>query len=187
MAGPRKGDTTKRNAGLAKKAEVAAQKAAVQAARDEAAEEENGGLAPRAVVKVRQSLPTPHRLGATREVEDEKKADQARKKAEREALLAAEEQSLPGRSTPKKSKAAVKKTRGPDLSQLDDLDSNRSLPSLNASGIDNALDALTLPPAPPMTPRSSATRKGDTPPPTPNTRSAALPRWSRTAQGPACD
>lgn len=40
MAGPRKGDTSKRNAGLAKKAEVAAQKAAVQAARDEAAEEE---------------------------------------------------------------------------------------------------------------------------------------------------
>lgn len=79
-----------------------------------------------------------------RDVEDEKKADQARKKAERDALLAAEEQSLPGRSTPKKSKSAVKKTRGPDLSQLDDLDSNRSLPSLNASGIDNALDALTL-------------------------------------------
>ena len=79
-----------------------------------------------------------------REVEQEKKADLARKKAEREALLAAEEQSLPSRSTPKKSKTAVKKARGPDLSQFDDIASDHALPSLNASGIDNALDALTI-------------------------------------------
>ncbi|PKS09033.1 hypothetical protein jhhlp_003646 [Lomentospora prolificans] len=130
MAGPRKGDTSKRAAGLAKKAEVAAQKAAVQAAKDEAAEEEK--------------WKTGAKNSRKKEVEQEKKADLARKKAEREALLAAEEQSLPSRSTPKKSKTAVKKARGPDLSQFDDIASDHALPSLNASGIDNALDALTI-------------------------------------------
>lgn len=77
-----------------------------------------------------------------REAEAEKKAEAARKKAEREALLAEEEKNTPGRSAPKNSKAAVKKTRGLDLSQLDD--NGGSLSTLNASGIDNALDALSL-------------------------------------------
>lgn len=56
-------------------------------------------------------------------------------------MLKEEEASTPGRSTPKNAKTAVKKTRGLDLSQLDG-DSKPS--ALNASGIDNALDALTL-------------------------------------------
>jgi hypothetical protein len=56
--------------------------------------------------------------------------------------LADEEASTPGRPQPKNSKAAVKKTRGLDLSQLDN-DSD-PLSALNASGIDNALDALSL-------------------------------------------
>jgi hypothetical protein len=76
----------------------------------------------------------------TREAEAEKKAELARKKAEREALLAEEEKNTPGRSAPKNSKAAPKKTRGLDLSQLE----GTGLPALNASGIDNALDALSL-------------------------------------------
>lgn len=80
---------------------------------------------------------------ATREAEAAKKAEQARKKAEKEALLAEEEKNNPGRSAPKNSKTAVKKTRGLDLSQLDD-DSGGPLAALNASGIDNALDALSL-------------------------------------------
>jgi hypothetical protein len=45
-----------------------------------------------------------------------------------------------GRAEPKKSKAPVKKSRGLDLSQLD----GDSPSSLSASGIDNALDALSL-------------------------------------------
>jgi len=57
-------------------------------------------------------------------------------------LLAEEEKNNPGRSAPKNSKTAVKKTRGTlDLSQLDD---DGPLSALSASGIDNALDALSL-------------------------------------------
>lgn len=78
----------------------------------------------------------PHR----REAEDQKKAEAARKKAEKDALLAAEEKDA--RATPKNSKTATKKTRGLDLSQLDA--PTTSHPALNATGIDNALDALSL-------------------------------------------
>ena len=41
-------------------------------------------------------------------------------------------------------KTAVKKTKGLDLSSLDDDTSKSSKPALNATGIDNALDALSL-------------------------------------------
>ena len=83
-----------------------------------------------------------------REAEAAKKAEQARKKAEKDALLAEDEKNTPGRASgPKNSKTAVKKTRGLDLSQLDDDHSGSkggSLSALSASGIDNALDALSL-------------------------------------------
>ncbi|KAJ4300340.1 hypothetical protein N0V88_003013 [Collariella sp. IMI 366227] len=79
---------------------------------------------------------------AKKEAEAAKKTELARKKAEREALLAEEEKSNPGRSAPKNAKAAVKKTRGLDLSQLDN--DGSGLAALSASGIDNALDALSL-------------------------------------------
>lgn len=85
-----------------------------------------------------------------REAEAAKKAEQARKKAEKDALMAEDERNTPGRAAPKNSKAAPKKTasRGLDLSQLDgDGGSSSSaggLSALNASGIDNALDALSL-------------------------------------------
>lgn len=75
-----------------------------------------------------------------REAEAAKKAELAKKKAEKDALLKEEEASTGGRAEPKKSKAPVKKSRGLDLSQLD----SDSPSSLNASGIDNALDALSL-------------------------------------------
>jgi hypothetical protein len=57
-------------------------------------------------------------------------------------MLAAEEASQ--RATPKgaKAKTAQKKTRGLDLSQLDEPSAKGA--TLNASGIDNALDALSL-------------------------------------------
>jgi hypothetical protein len=76
-----------------------------------------------------------------REAEAAKKAEQARKKAEKDALLAEEEAGA--RATPKNPKQAVKKTRGLDLSQLEDT-GNKSVAALNATGIDNALDALSL-------------------------------------------
>lgn len=80
-----------------------------------------------------------------REDADAKKADAARKKAEREALLAAEEASQPAKGKGAGAKSAQKKTRGLDLAQLDDSPSeSKKASSLNASGIDNALDALSL-------------------------------------------
>jgi len=80
-----------------------------------------------------------------REEAEAKKQEAARKKAEKDALLAEEEKDA--RATPKNSKTAVKKTKGLDLSQLDaDVgpSSSKGKPSLNATGIDNALDALSL-------------------------------------------
>lgn len=79
-----------------------------------------------------------------REAEAAKKAEQARKKAERDALLEAEEKSNPGRSAPKNAKTAVKKTRGLDLSQLDDDGGSKKAPGIVATNIDDALDALGL-------------------------------------------
>lgn len=59
-------------------------------------------------------------------------------------MLAAEERDT--RATPKNAKTAVKKTKGIDLSQLES-DGPSKMPeklALNATGIDNALDALSL-------------------------------------------
>lgn len=73
-----------------------------------------------------------------------KKADAARKKAERDAMLAAEEASQPSKAKGAGAKTAQKKSRGLDLGQLDDAPSGKGASALNASGIDNALDALSL-------------------------------------------
>lgn len=87
-------------------------------------------------------------LFVIREEEAAKKAEAARKKAEREALLAEEEKNTPGRSAPKNAKSAQKKTRGIDdaLGGLDGGEpaEGRKLATLNASGLDNALDALAI-------------------------------------------
>ena len=98
----------------------------------------------------RHARATPHQpisvanVHATREAEAAKKAEQARKKAEKDALLAAEEKDA--RPAPKNSKQAVKKTvsKGLDLSQLDEGGPSAGPSALNATGIDNALDALSL-------------------------------------------
>ena len=58
--------------------------------------------------------------------------------------MAEEEASTPGRTQPKNTKTAVKKSKGLDLSQLEGTASDGPLAALNASGIDNALDALSL-------------------------------------------
>lgn len=75
---------------------------------------------------------------------ESKKAEAARKKADRDALLAEEEASQPSKGKGAGAKTAQKKTRGLDLSQLDDSFSSQKSSALNASGIDNALDALSL-------------------------------------------
>lgn len=80
------------------------------------------------------------RLTYDSEAASEKAAEAARKKAEKEALLREEEASMP--SKPKgKAPKAEKKPRGIDAA-LGSLDGNPS--ALNASGIDNALDALDI-------------------------------------------
>jgi len=82
---------------------------------------------------------------ANREAEAAKKAEQARKKAEKDAILAEEEKEA--RVAPKNTKQAVKKaekSKGLDLSQLDEDGDSKKATALNATGIDNALDALSL-------------------------------------------
>ena len=82
----------------------------------------------------------------SREEAEAKKADAARKKAEKDALLAEEERNAPSKPKGANAKTATKKTRGLDLSQLEssDIPSSKAAPALNASGIENALDALGL-------------------------------------------
>lgn len=58
-------------------------------------------------------------------------------------MLAEEEASQPSKAKGAGAKTAQKKSRGLDLGQLDDTPSGKP-GSLNASGIDNALDALSL-------------------------------------------
>ncbi|KAL0944384.1 uncharacterized protein CTRU02_202271 [Colletotrichum truncatum] len=129
MAGKKgAGENSKKVAGNARKAEAAAQKAAAEGAKKAAAEDAEWSKGSKS--------------NAKKEAEAAKKAEAARKKAERDAMLKEEEASNPGRAAPKNSKTAVKKTRGLDLSQLDGNGGSSS--ALNASGIDNALDALSL-------------------------------------------
>ncbi|KAI1965318.1 hypothetical protein LOZ58_001164 [Ophidiomyces ophidiicola] len=87
---------------------------------------------------------------AKKESEESKRTELARKKAERDALLAAEESSQPSKPKGAGAKSAAKKTRGTlDLSHLDEAlagntSGSKKVTALNASGIDNALDALSL-------------------------------------------
>lgn len=130
MGGKKGGENTKKAAGNAKKAEVAAQKQAVVDARIAAEEDDKWGKGAKSNKKS--------------EAAADKKAEAAAKKAERDRLLAEEEATQ--RATPKgaNKKTAEKKSRGTlDLSQLDEPSGNKAS-ALNASGIDNALDALSL-------------------------------------------
>ncbi|KAF4345324.1 DUF1014 domain protein [Fusarium beomiforme] len=125
MAG-KKGENSKKVAGNARKAEAAAQKQAANDARQEAAEEEKWSKGAK--------------NNSKKEAQAAKAAEAERKKAEKVALQAEDDANTPGKA-PKKSKAPVKKSRGLDLSQLDDDDKPSTI---SASGIDNALDALSL-------------------------------------------
>lgn len=129
MAGKKGGENSKKAAGQARKADAAAAKAAEADSRKAAADDADWNKG--------------SKNNSKKEAEAAKKAEAARKRAERDAALKEEEASTPGRSAPKNNKTAPKKTRGLDLAQLDD-DGGKALPALNATGLDNALDALAL-------------------------------------------
>ncbi|CAI5757837.1 unnamed protein product [Candida verbasci] len=79
-----------------------------------------------------------------KEDEQFKKEEAARKKAERDALLAAEEASLPSKATKSKNRGS-EKIAAKRTGKIDDfLDFNKDIPELSASGLDNALEALSL-------------------------------------------
>lgn len=124
------GENSKKAQGQAKKAEAAAQKVAAADAKKSAAEDAEWSKGAKS--------------NAKKEAEAAKKAEAARKKAEKDALMAEEEKSLPSRAAPKNAKTAPKKTRGLDLSQLEDDGGNKKLPGLVATNIEDALDALGL-------------------------------------------
>ncbi|KAL4970385.1 DUF1014 domain protein [Aspergillus stella-maris] len=134
MAGKKgAGENSKKAAGNARKAEAAANKKAAEDSKRAAEEDKQWAKGAKNSNK--------------KEDAEAKKADAARKKAERDALLAAEEASQP--SKPKNTKAAAKKNTAPskgtlNLSQLDDDTPPARSSALNATGIDNALDALSL-------------------------------------------
>ncbi|KAI5359447.1 hypothetical protein Slin15195_G070730 [Septoria linicola] len=122
-----KGENSKKVAGNAKKAEAAAAKQAVEDQKKAAAETKEWNKGAKDNSKAAAAA--------------DKQAEAARKKAEKDALLKEEEASLP--SKPGK-KAPPKKSKGLDLSGLDGPTSKKELAALNATGIDNALDALSL-------------------------------------------
>ncbi|RJE19509.1 DUF1014 domain protein [Aspergillus sclerotialis] len=130
--GKKLGENSKKAAGNAKKAEVAAQKKAAEDAKLAAEEDKKWAKGAKDNSKKQEA--------------ENKKAEAARKKAERDAQLAAEEASQPSKPKGAGAKSASKKgsapSRGLDLSQLDEPD--RRGAALNATGIDNALDALSL-------------------------------------------
>lgn len=131
MGGKKGAENTKKAAGNAKKAEIASKKQAEADAQNEAAEGSKWSKGAKDDSKKADAAA--------------KKAEAAAKKAERDRLLAEEEASQ--RATPKAAnkKTAEKKSKGTlDLSQLDDEPTSKKAATINASGIDNALDALSL-------------------------------------------
>ncbi|KAJ5551867.1 hypothetical protein N7535_000187 [Penicillium sp. DV-2018c] len=122
------GENTKKAAGNARKADAAAAKKAAEDQKKSAEEDKQWSKGSKG--------------NAKKEEAEAKKAEAARKKAERDALLAEEEASQPAKA--KNAKTAQKKTRGLDLSQLDDEPTSKKGSAISATGIDNALDALSL-------------------------------------------
>ncbi|RMZ80080.1 hypothetical protein DV737_g3176, partial [Chaetothyriales sp. CBS 132003] len=141
---PKKGENTKKAAGNAKKAEAAAQKAAAADAAAERAETDKWSQGAKSSKKAADAA--------------DKKAAQAAAKAERDKLLAEEEKAQPAKPKSAGAKKAEKKTnatsRGTlDLGKLGGVEGEeveeegakkRKETTLNATGIDNALDALSL-------------------------------------------
>lgn len=133
MAPKGKGENSKKAQGNAKKAEVAASKAADASARAEAAESEKWQTGAKDTSKKAAAA--------------DKAAEAQRKKDEKAALLAAEEADQPDKPKRAGAKTAPKKAKGLDLSMLEASGAPelaKKKPALNASGIDNVLDALSL-------------------------------------------
>ncbi|KAH7135930.1 hypothetical protein B0J11DRAFT_174731 [Dendryphion nanum] len=120
------GENSKKAQGQARKADQAASKKAVKDQQVEAEESSKWDKGSKSTSKA--------------EAAAEKAAEAARKKAEKAALLAEEEANQPSKPKGGNAKTAQKKTRGID-SAFTSLDSPSAL---NATGIDNALDALSL-------------------------------------------
>ena len=134
---PKRGENTKKVAGNAKKAEAAAQKQAASEAAEEREEQGKWSKGAKSDKKAADAA--------------DKKAQQAAAKAERERLLAEEEKNQPAKPKSAGAKKAEKKTnanatsRGTlNLDQLDDEPTSKKESTINATGIDNALDALSL-------------------------------------------
>lgn len=146
MAPRGKTENTKKVAGNARKAEVAAQKQSAAEAASEANEATKWDTGAKSNKKAADAA--------------EKKAAAAAAKAERDKLLAEEEKNQPAKPKGAGAKKAEKRTnaqsRGTlNLDALDDTPSstsdaaeNQKERTLNATGIDNALDALSLTSAP---------------------------------------
>lgn len=125
------GENTKKAAGNAKKAEAANKKKQAQQEVVEAAESEEWAKGAKKGNKKKED-------------EQFKKEEAARKKAERDALLQAEESALPAKPLKAKQRGA-EKVANRRAGKIDDfLDFNKEAPELSASGIDGALDALAL-------------------------------------------
>ncbi|KAJ5259384.1 Coiled-coil domain-containing protein [Penicillium angulare] len=124
------GENSKKAAGNARKADAANSKKAAEDQKRSVEEEKQWGKGSKS--------------NAKKDDAEAKKQEAARKKAERDAMLAEEEASQPSKAKGAGAKTAQKKTRGLDLSQLDDEPGNKKASALNATGIDNALDALSL-------------------------------------------
>ncbi|EON67582.1 hypothetical protein W97_06950 [Coniosporium apollinis CBS 100218] len=134
MAPKNKGENTKKVAGNAKKAEAAAQKQAAADKVKSAQEDAEWSKGAKSNSKA--------------EAAAAKQAEAARKKAEKDALLKAEEAALPSKPKGAGTKTAQKKTKGIDSAfaslDTDTASSTRSSSALNATNIDDALDALDI-------------------------------------------
>lgn len=130
MAKKNAGENSKKAAGNAKKAEQANKKRQEEEARLAAAEDEEWSKGAKKGNKKKED-------------EAAKKAEAARKKAEREALLKEEEASLPSKPSSKNRGAA--KVAAKRAGKIDDfLNDQAPTSEISASGLDNALEALTL-------------------------------------------
>lgn len=131
--GNKGGENSKKAAGNARKAEAANSKKRAEDAKVAAAEDAEWDQGSKKGNK-------------KKEMDEEKKAEALRKKKEREELLLAEEASMP--SKPKNnSKRGAEKIAAKRTSKLDSAlasFSSGSTTEINASGIDNVLEALSL-------------------------------------------
>lgn len=124
------GENTKKAAGNAKKAEVANKKKLAQA---EALETEEATAWNEGSKKTNKK----------KEDTQFKKEEAARKKAENDALLKAEEASMPSKPLSAKQRGAAK-VASRRTGKIDDFLGDSNAPELSASGIDSALEALSL-------------------------------------------